>query len=289
MVTMEPPLDITNHELLTMLHAPGSKTSLQYTTSKHWQLPHPCQSHQASEYNDNHNKHHFWQQWTYQPHWSLQRKLIKQYNGSCLTNMWLSPMLFGPYIAEADRLRNRSIRIMCCVCKFHSNWQCHKIQNSNHHQHLTHHCQWYHYFNDSLSWPNIKWRNLKCKKTSVRKQLTRPATVTKISFMMQYNFSCPKDKAVLSWWLLVVGQGQLAHCVAWLDPIDDGGMVWQSVANWTEAKVQANMRDQYCMKGSFHGRGVNRGQDRDHDCDHEHGWNQGSWHDSLSMALVKLS
>jgi len=43
--------------------------------------------------------------------------------------------------------------------------------------------------------------------------------------------------------------------MAWLDPIDDGEMVQQSVTNWTEAKVRANMWDQYCTKGSFHGRG----------------------------------
>jgi len=64
--------------------------------------------------------------------------------------------------------------------------------------------------------------------------------------------------------------------MAWLDPIDNGEMVQQSVANWTEAKVQANMRDQYCTKGSFHGRGANRGQDHDNDRDCEHGGNQGS-------------
>ena len=69
----------------------------------------------------------------------------------------------------------------------------------------------------------------------------------------------------------VAAQAQLAHCVAWLDLIDDGEMVQQSVANWTEAKVQANMWDQYHMKGSFHGRGANRGQDHDHDHDCEHG------------------
>jgi len=69
----------------------------------------------------------------------------------------------------------------------------------------------------------------------------------------------------------VVGQAQLAHHMAWLDPIDDGEMVQQSVANWTEAKVWADMQDQYHMKGSFHGRGANRGQDRDHDHDREHG------------------
>ena len=74
----------------------------------------------------------------------------------------------------------------------------------------------------------------------------------------------------------VAGQAQLAHCMTWLDPIDDGEMVQQSVANWTEAKVQANMQDQYRTKGSFHSRGANCGQDQDCDCDHEHGQNQGS-------------
>jgi len=68
-----------------------------------------------------------------------------------------------------------------------------------------------------------------------------------------------------------VAQAQLARHMAWLDPIDDGEMVRQSVTNWTEAKVQANMRDQYRMKGSFHSRGANRGQDRDCDRDREHG------------------
>jgi len=74
----------------------------------------------------------------------------------------------------------------------------------------------------------------------------------------------------------VVAQAQLACCMAWLDPIDDGEMVQQSVANWTEAKVQANMWDQYRTKGSFHGRGANHGQDRDRDRDCEHEQNQGS-------------
>ena len=74
----------------------------------------------------------------------------------------------------------------------------------------------------------------------------------------------------------VAAQAQLAHRMAWLDPIDDGEMVQQSVANWTEAKVQANMQDQYRMKGSFHGKGVNHGHDRDRDRDHERGQNQGS-------------
>jgi len=74
----------------------------------------------------------------------------------------------------------------------------------------------------------------------------------------------------------VVAQGQLARRVTWLDPIDDGEMVRQSVANWTEAKVRANMHDQYRTKGSFHGKGANRGQDRDRDHDRERGQNQGS-------------
>jgi len=73
-----------------------------------------------------------------------------------------------------------------------------------------------------------------------------------------------------------VAQAQLAHHVTWLDPIDDGEMVQQSVANWTEAKMQANMRDQYHTKGSFHGKGANCGHDRDHDRDRECGRNQGS-------------
>jgi len=42
----------------------------------------------------------------------------------------------------------------------------------------------------------------------------------------------------------VVGQAQLACCMTWLDPIADGEMVQQSVANWTEARVQANIWDQ---------------------------------------------
>ena len=74
----------------------------------------------------------------------------------------------------------------------------------------------------------------------------------------------------------VAAQAQLAHRVAWLDPIDDREMVQQSMTNWTEAKVQANMWDQYCMNGSFHGRGANHGQDYDHDHGHEHGQNCGS-------------
>jgi len=69
----------------------------------------------------------------------------------------------------------------------------------------------------------------------------------------------------------VAAQAQLAHCMAWLDPIDDGEMVQHSVANWTTARVQANKRDQYRMNGSFHDRGANHGQDHDHDHDCEHG------------------
>jgi len=64
--------------------------------------------------------------------------------------------------------------------------------------------------------------------------------------------------------------------VAWLDLIDDREMVQQSVANWTEAKVQANMQDQYHTKGSLHGQGADCGQDQDFDCDCECGQNQGS-------------
>jgi len=76
--------------------------------------------------------------------------------------------------------------------------------------------------------------------------------------------------------IIVAAKAQLAHHMTWLDPIDDGEMVQQSVANWTAARVWANMQDQYCMNGSFHGRGVSHGQDRDRDHDHERGQNQGS-------------
>jgi len=59
-----------------------------------------------------------------------------------------------------------------------------------------------------------------------------------------------------------VGQVQLAHYVTWLDLIDDRKMVQQpSVANWTEAKLQANMWDQYCTNGSNHSQGVDHRQD----------------------------
>jgi len=87
-------------------------------------------------------------------------------------------------------------------------------------------------------------------------------------------------------WLCVVGQAQLAHCMSWLDPIDDREMVQQSVANWTAARVQANMRDQYCIDGNFHGRGANCGQEQDCDHDCEHGQTMGvdmialAWHQS---------
>jgi len=74
----------------------------------------------------------------------------------------------------------------------------------------------------------------------------------------------------------VAAQAQLAHCVTWLDLIDDREMVQQSVSNWTEAKVQANMQDQYCMKRSFLSRGADCGQDQDCDHDCEHGQNQGN-------------
>jgi len=72
------------------------------------------------------------------------------------------------------------------------------------------------------------------------------------------------------------GQAQLAQCMTWLDSIDDGEMVWQSVANKIAARVQANMWDQYCMNGSCHSQGADCGQDQDCDCDHEHGQNHGS-------------
>ena len=72
-----------------------------------------------------------------------------------------------------------------------------------------------------------------------------------------------------------MGQAQLACHMTWLDPIDDGEVVQQSVANWTAARVWANMWDQYCTNGSFHGQCANHGQDRD--CDHhcECGQNHG--------------
>ncbi len=56
-----------------------------------------------------------------------------------------------------------------------------------------------------------------------------------------------------------------------LDLFDVREMVQQSVANWTAARVWANMQDQYCMNGSFHSQGVNHGQDQDHDHDCERG------------------
>jgi len=74
----------------------------------------------------------------------------------------------------------------------------------------------------------------------------------------------------------VAAQAQLAHHMAWLDLIDDREMVRQSVANWTAARAQANIQDQYCTNGSFHGRGANCGQDHDRDHDHECGQNCGS-------------
>jgi len=58
--------------------------------------------------------------------------------------------------------------------------------------------------------------------------------------------------------------------------IDDGEMVQHSVAKWTTVRVRANMRDQYCMNGSWHCQGVDHGQDCDHDSDCEHGQNHGS-------------
>jgi len=42
----------------------------------------------------------------------------------------------------------------------------------------------------------------------------------------------------------VAGQAQLAHHMTWLDPIDDREMVQQAVANWTAARMQANVQDQ---------------------------------------------
>jgi len=47
--------------------------------------------------------------------------------------------------------------------------------------------------------------------------------------------------------------------------------VQQSVANWTAARVWANMQDQYHTNGSCHGQGADCGQDQDFDHDHEHG------------------
>ncbi len=60
---------------------------------------------------------------------------------------------------------------------------------------------------------------------------------------------------------VVAGQAQLAHHVTWLDLIDDREMVQQSVANWSAARVWANMWDQHCTNGSCHGRGAAHGQD----------------------------
>jgi len=73
-----------------------------------------------------------------------------------------------------------------------------------------------------------------------------------------------------------------------MELIDDGEMVQQSVANWT--RIQAKMLDQYSMSGSWHSKGA----DCDHfcgcaDCDFECRCNhEGNWHNSFSIALVKL-
>jgi len=127
-----------------------------------------------------------------------------------------------------------------------------------------------------------------CKYTGKQKAQLRTVIMAGFPGLCKFYWLNPSN----FWWkwgnLAVAAQAQLACHVTWLDPIHDGEMVWQSVANWTAARVQANMWDQYCTNGSFHGRGANHGQDHDHDCDHEHGQNHGSWHDSLSMALVKL-
>ncbi len=64
--------------------------------------------------------------------------------------------------------------------------------------------------------------------------------------------------------------------MTWMDPIDNGEMVQQSVANWTAARVQAIVQDQYCMNGSHHGQSADHGQDQDCDHDCEHGQNYGS-------------
>ncbi len=32
------------------------------------------------------------------------------------------------------------------------------------------------------------------------------------------------------------------HQVAWLDPIDDGRLVWESVASWDRARLRASLR-----------------------------------------------
>jgi len=64
------------------------------------------------------------------------------------------------------------------------------------------------------------------------------------------------------------GTSQLAHCITWLELIDDGELVQQLVAYWTAARVQANMLDEYCRNGSCHDQGVDHRQDWD--CDHDY-------------------
>jgi len=49
--------------------------------------------------------------------------------------------------------------------------------------------------------------------------------------------------------------------MTWMDLIDDGEMLQQSMANWAAARVWANMQDQYCTNGSCHSQGAIHGQD----------------------------
>jgi len=57
--------------------------------------------------------------------------------------------------------------------------------------------------------------------------------------------------------------------MTWMDLIDDGQMVDQSVANWTAARVQASSR-YHERNGQQHGSqgagNVNCGRDCDHEC-----------------------
>jgi len=74
----------------------------------------------------------------------------------------------------------------------------------------------------------------------------------------------------------VLGQAQLAHCVSWLDLIDD----WRNGVT-VSGKLDCSQGvgkhvGSYCTNGSCHGQGADCGQDQDCDHDYEHGQNCGN-------------
>jgi len=84
-------------------------------------------------------------------------------------------------------------------------------------------------------------------------------------------------------------RGSVLAChVSWMDPINDGGMVHQSVANWTAAMVHTSMWHDDRNGWNQHGSQGVRNHSQNQTMTVTMGVDAPSQHESFSIALVKL-